>query len=549
MKFKSNKITCIIMSTIILFSNVISVQAENTSLKINKDETVYTTLNHDGSVQNINLVNRLFNIEDTTTIDFGTYLEVNPLRKAELLEISNNKIIWDTSDYISNDFYYEGIIEKELPIIVDINYFFNGDKVEASQLAGKTGEIKITFNVNQNPECDEAYKDIFMTQIQLMLDLDSTKILSSVNSVNTVTGKYSTLAYTVLPNEDKTFELVLDSKNFELQPINIALVSTEMNLESLDELIDGLDDMKDGMTELTDGTKKLQNGMVDLVSGVDDLNNGVEELSNGASDLSSGMGDYENGLLEFKTGIDSIASGVTDTTNGLNNINEQSSMLEDGYTKLYSGLEELVDGHAQLTLIANNLLNSDDPNLQALAEGIISENKALEELTIGFEMSNQGLNAYTTGLNNLTSGINSLNEGMSALPSGMEGLVTGYGKLYDGYKSINKGLFETKNGINEMYNKIDTLPSDVTKLVDGQEKIADGVGELNEKLSESLLDTDNKKVLSFADSNIAIHSLQFMMKTPDIKIENSLNDSSNDIREDDKPWYENIWNKLTALFH
>lgn len=548
MKFKYNKIVCFLLSMLIITSNGIMVQAENSSNTINKDETVYVMLNYDGSVQNIKIINRLYNIKDKTTIDFGNYLEINSLRRTTLPKINTNKIIWDTGDYIGKDFYYEGILDKELPLILNIDYLLDGTKVKPSQLAGKTGEIKITFNVKQNPDCEEVYKESYLTQIQLMVNLDHTTILNADNAVNTVVGKYSTLAYTILPNEDKNFELVLDSENFEIQPITISLVKYSMNLDAFDKLTDGLDDMEDGTNELAKGTKQLQNGMVDLVDGISELNNGIVDLSNGSNKLESGMTEYKNGLEEYKTGTSSVTNGLNDAVTVLNNINEQSSLITKGYDKIYSGLNELKTGHNQLTQIANSLLTNPDPNIQALAQGIIAENKALEKLDMGFSSSNEGLKAYTTGINNLSTGFNALNEGVKALPTGAKELITGYEQLYDGYVSINHGLTKTKNGITEMHDQVNSLPSDVNKLVDGQENLAKGIGEFNDKLSESLLDTDTKEAVSFADSNTEIHSLQFIMKTPDIEVPTAKDIYINVHNEEKEPWYKQIWSKFVALF-
>lgn len=549
MKFKYNKIACLFLSMLISSSSVSMVQAQENSKTINKDETVYTMLNHDGSVQNIEIINRLYDVKDTTTIDFGNYLEVSPLRNAPLPEINNNKVIWDTADYIGKDFYYEGTIDKDLPIVLDINYFLDGTEIEASQIAGKTGEIKIVFHVKQNPDCQESYKESYMTQIQLTLDLDNNIILSADNAINTVAGKYSTLAYTVMPNEDKTFELVLHAENFELQPINIALIKNSISLDSFDDLIDGLDDMEHGTNELAKGTKELQNGMVDLVNGLGDLNDGVGELSNGSAELKNGLAQYKDGLTEFKTGTESLANGMNDASLGLTKLNEQSSLMVEGYSKLYTGLNELKAGHNQLTQIANSLLANPDPSIQALAQGIIVENEALMELTTGFTASNEGLKSYTAGINELSTGFNLLNEGMAILPVSIEELVTGYEQLYGGYVGVYDGLNQTNNGINKMYKNVNSLPSDVNKLVNGQEELAAGVGEFNDKLSESLLDTNTEETVSFADSNTEIHSLQFIMKTPDIKVPDTDDISINDNVKEKESWYKEILNKFIALFN
>lgn len=547
MNYKFKKNTCLLLSMFIIYCSAPMVNAQDNLKSINKDETVYTLLNHDGSVQNIKIINRLYDVKDVTTIDFGSYLEVNPLRNAPLPEINNNKVIWDTGEYVGKDFYYEGTINKELPIVLDINYFLDGTKVEASELAGKSGEIKIAFDVKQNPDSQEAYKESFMTQIQLMLNLDNIVILSSHDGVNTVAGKYSTIAYTIMPGEDKAFELILQAEDFELQPINIALIKKSMSIDSIDKLIDGLDDMEHGTHELVNGTKELNNGMVDLVKGIGDFNSGVSELANGSVKLKGGLDQYKDGLVEFKTGTESASRGINDMNLGLTQLNGNSSLITDGYSKLYTGLNELKEGHNQLVLLANSLLENPDPSIKALAQGIIAENEALKELTTGLIVSNEGLNSYTAGINELSTGFNTLSESMAALSMGSAELVTGYEQLYDAYVGVDDGLNQTKKGVSKMHKQVSSLPSQVNKLINGQEELGYGVGELNDKLSE-LIETDTKETISFADSNTEINSLQFIMKTPDIKIKNVEDIDINDNNVEEELWYKEVWNKFIALF-
>lgn len=548
MKFK-RMTSLTLCSLIIIISTIgINVQAENITTKVNKDETVYAMLHHDGSVQNIKIINRLYNVEDTAVIDFGNYLAINPLRKAPIPEINNNKVIWDTTDYIGKDFYYEGTLTKELPLLFEIKYYLDDTLVEASKLAGKTGEIKIILNVKQNPDCEDAYKESYMAQIQLMLDLDHTTILSADDAVNTVAGKYSTIAYTVMPGEDKSLELVLDVEDFELKSIDIALIKNSLNIDAFDDVIKGLDEMEDGANELVSGTEDLRNGMVDLVDGLDELDNGVSNLSAGSTELEKGFSRYKDGLITYKTGIESIADGMNNSSVGLSKINDQSTLITNGYNDLYSGLNNLTTSHQQLSELANSLLTSSDPKVQALAQGILAENQALEELTTGLSASNEGLKIYTKGIKELSSGLNTLNEGIKQLPAGAEELLTGYDQVSMGYASVSDGLTQTKDGIHEMYTGVNTLPSDINKLIEGQVDLADGVKTFNDQLSESFLFADPKETVSFADSNTAIHSLQFIMKTPELKIENpeDITITDNDIVE--VPWYEKIWSKLTNLF-
>lgn len=75
-----------------------------------------------------------------------------------------------------------------------------------------------------------------------------------------------------------------------------------------------------------------------------------------------------------------------------------------------------------------------------------------------------------------------------------------------------------------------------------------GLSTFNNKINNSFLAAKPKKTVSFADNSVEIHSLQFIMKTPAIKIEEVILEATVTDSQDDSTWYEALWNKITALF-
>lgn len=121
---------------------------ELTDNAVSKEETVYINLAPDGSVQKVNVSDKLHTslpqvrVEDKSDLknisDVKTFIE--PVYK-------NDRMFWDMD---STDLYYSGISEKEPPLGIKISYELDGKEISYSSLAGKSGEVSINISVTNN---------------------------------------------------------------------------------------------------------------------------------------------------------------------------------------------------------------------------------------------------------------------------------------------------------------------------------------------------------------------------------------------------------------
>ena len=159
----SFKITAIILCAVLCLSSVVTVFAltndkteeqkkdavtatttANTNKDTTKDETVYVLAGSDGSVQKIIVSDWIKNALGASSITDSTGLSnIENIKGDESYTISGNAKVWDAQ---GNDIYYQGNIEKELPVGLTVSYKLNGNKVSADEIAGKTGKVSIRFD-------------------------------------------------------------------------------------------------------------------------------------------------------------------------------------------------------------------------------------------------------------------------------------------------------------------------------------------------------------------------------------------------------------------
>ncbi|WDV46377.1 hypothetical protein PV797_01460 [Clostridiaceae bacterium M8S5] len=548
MSCKKSILIALMLVLSLLVSNAYAF-SEGSGIKLNKDETIYTMLNYDGSVKEQKVINHFFEIKENTVTDYGSYLKVRPLKRTPQPKIEKNKTIWDTSDYIGKDFYYEGLINKELPFDFKIKYYLNNKLINADKLAGQEGIVKIVIDVTKNENCNEIFQSNYMAQITFKLDLDNIKIASQNGGINTVVGKYSTLTYAVMQSQSKTIELVLKAKKFSLEPINIAIIKSSLGNYGIGDMASGISDLREGSLTLVKGSKTLNDGIVDLSRGIEDLAVGVSDLSNGLNDLDEGLSKYKEGLVAYKNGVVATTKEVNNLGIQLDNINDQGNVIAKGYDEIYAGMKGIGDSQLELIKLANELIDSSDPRVQNLAKGVLANNAKIKQMTSVLKKSNEGLKAFTDGVDNITKGLTILNKGAGALPVKMNKLIDGYIPLYKGYTDVNKGLKGTKNGINKMSKEVRAIPTNISKLINGQEKIANGIVEFSDNLESTFVSNKKEEIVSFVESSLQVNTVSFVLKTPPIE---ETNDKSTNIYNNSKrkqSWYVKLWRRFLDLFN
>ena len=110
-----------------------------------KDETVYVLARADGSVEKIIVSDWVQNTRGGDTIHDVTQLtDIENVKGNETYTLGgDNTCVWDAR---GNDIYYQGSIDRELPVSVTVSYALDGAPITPEELAGKSGKVAIRFD-------------------------------------------------------------------------------------------------------------------------------------------------------------------------------------------------------------------------------------------------------------------------------------------------------------------------------------------------------------------------------------------------------------------
>ncbi|QUI25454.1 hypothetical protein HZI73_25545 [Vallitalea pronyensis] len=489
--------------------------------QVSKHESIYIKLNHDGTMDHTTVVNRLHGSTDEAVIvDYGSYKSVKSLMDDTVGLIEGNRITWP-ADVLTKDFYYEGELEDiQLPHGYHITYYLNDEPIQASQLAGKSGQFMLKISVDKNKGY-QADMD-FSTQIQVALDLDKFSDVR-MNSGNVVTvGKTLTVNYMLLP--DQTGEFILEAvvQNLELSPIIMTLVPFDMTVPGdIQEGIDGIGDMADGSNELVEKTTDLQEGIQSVTDAVYDLSKGAKGLMTGAEQVEEGLQEATEGITSFQDQSTQMVTSVHELVTGIGSAQASVEQLTGGYSSIKENMDNLLEGKEQTLALAQNMIASGVEDNINLGHQLIAQMEAYTQMAISMEQLNAGLHTYVAGINKVETGMKAYHQQVSQLPSQVGQLTTGLQHLHGGTHDLSKGIKALHKGASQLNQQTKELPSHMHQLQDGQKELHSGIATIHEKVNayESLTAREGTRS-SFVDLGNPIETnTQLIIQTPPIRLE------------------------------
>lgn len=378
-----------------------------------KSEVAYVDLSYDGAPEGAYVVNR-FDVEQGGTVeDHGGYTLVKNLTTTEEIVRDGDAATFDASE---GTFFYQGNLGKvELPWNIRLEYFLDGRKVDADELAGKDGHVEIVMSTSQNPGVDPAFFDSFMLQVSFTLDPAKCSNLVADGATVSDAGADQTVAFTVLPGKDGSFALSADVADFEMAGVQVVgmAYSSPVEVPDTSGVTDGMQQLADGVSEVASGSNSLAGGGSGLVVGAHRLSDGAAKAAEGAEGLQAGG----STVLE---GTKGIGDGISAQAQGMAKLEEIADMLPSGYAdELKKAIEEANGGMQQL----NSAYGQYAAGVEQYVDGVDGLASGLGELESGSSSLAAGIRRYVSGMEQLNGGIQSLDDETSKLPSVVQGEI------------------------------------------------------------------------------------------------------------------------------
>ena len=488
---------------------------------LEKEESIYSNLNADGTRFKTVVTNHLSSLEGTTIEDTTELKKILNINGKETFTLDNNKLTWTSR---GKDIFYQGEFEKELPIETNVKYYLDDKEVTNKELIGASGKVKIEVtlkNTDAHQIDGETLYTPFVVTLGAMLDKNSSNITISngkaINSGNkfilvgvATPGLYES---TNLDNfkEMNKITITFDTKKYK-QP-TIYTVATPKLIEKTDlEVFNKLDDvyskvglLKTNMDAIENGANELESGAQQLLSGTQEINENLNTVKNYMQDLTKGTYDLNGGVKQIIAAIDASSDSLSDSnmqasleklsilkeknTEAINKLTNTNSTLEETYTtyqlsektveeimalpldeatiKNWITLKNTYEGNNNLIYLLSMNNSAIDTTSKTLMETASTVKTQLSSLRAGLVELEDGSNTLYTSSSKITEGVNALYQGTNTLMNGTSSLVAGTTTLKSGISTYNKeGISTLVNYANNIQGKTNKLK----KLVDLSEQ-------------------------------------------------------------------------------
>ena len=369
-------------------------KAADLQQKISKDETVYVLAGADGSVQKIIVSDWLKNeLGSASLTDKSGLSNIENVKGDESYSINgDNMTVWDAQ---GNDIYYQGDIQKELPVGLTVRYTLNGKAVSPEQLKGQSGKVTIRFDyenhqyetVQINGQNQRIYVPFAMLT-GMILDNDTFRNVTVSNGKLVNDGDRTVVVGLAFPGLQENLnlsrdqlsipssvEITADVTDFSLG-MTVTLACNDLfsqlgdaDLGSLDAA-GSLNKLTDAMDQLLNGSSALYDGLTTLLDKSGELAAGVEELAQGAAAIKAGADSLDEGAAELK-------AGLADLSEGLNKLSAYSAALNGGAEQVFNSLLETATAQ-----IRAKGLTVPDLTIENYAEELNKLIKSLDETTV-----------------------------------------------------------------------------------------------------------------------------------------------------------------------
>lgn len=369
-------------------------QAAELQQKISKDETVYVLTGADGSVKKIIVSDWLKNeLGSASVADKSDLSDIENVKGDESYTINgDNMTVWDAQ---GNDIYYQGNIQKELPVGLSVRYYLDGKSVSPEELKGKSGKVTIRFDYEnrqyETVQINGVNQRIYVPFAMLtgmILDNDTFQNVQITNGKLVNDGDRTVVVGLAFPGLQENLNLsrddlsIPDSVEITADVTNFSLGMTvtlacndlfsqlgDVDLTSLDST-SALDQLTGAMDQLLSGSSSLYEGLSTLLDKSGELVSGVEELAQGAAAIKSGADSVDDGAAQLKAGLANLSSG-------LNTLSAKSEALNSGAKQVFNSLLETA-----ATQIRAKGLNVPDLTIENYAEELNTLIKSLDETTV-----------------------------------------------------------------------------------------------------------------------------------------------------------------------
>ena len=491
---------------------------------LTKNETVYTILNSDGSVNKTTVNESILNKKNVKEINDYTVLDdiINLSSGSEYSKNGKN-LTWSLND---SNVLYKGTTNKSLPISVKVTYKLNGEKKELKDILGKSGNVEIIIDYTNLDKHTVNVNGTKTTMYTPFVVVTGTYIDNKNNSdIKVTNGKtYETAGKTFVSmiSTPGLIESLGGSK--ELNEVKISYKTTKFELNSIysvvmPKIVDkSILSNFDKLDPIYSKFSELQTNMDLIVSSSKELKGGTSLLKN---TINNSIGNLTTENLLTKEKKDLISSSAVDGVNKtfteeyVNNLSESvwkevEASMANGDEALEAKVKNILVNYLTEVGLLRDYVNCETGKAVVSMGG---EMTSEQQRSCALVLADKALPYFETLTNEVSSYVaEKVSKSVSASVSKNVALETAKSISVEVSTSVtNQLLTETKKSLNELYLGITKIDDGMNALYNGLDKYnKEGINTLSNALNNAKTMEEKVKALvnlgseydSFAGSNM-----------------------------------------------
>lgn len=536
---------------------------------VTKEETVYVNAAADGSKTKVTVSDWLKNagVENVLS-DQSDLTGIVNVKGDETFEQTNGSVTWNTN---GKDIYYQGTSEKELPVEVKFTYYLDGKETTPSELAGKSGKLKIRIDYKNhakqttkiNGKKEDIYSPFVMVTGMILPEekfsnvvIDNGKVISDGDR-NIVLGvgmpgmkeslgldeeeASSAIEDIRLP---ESLEITADVTDFSMDPTFTVALSDlleDLNLndtDNLDDVMSSLNELEDAALKLVDGSAELSNGVDKLGSSYTEFDEGIGTLKEGIDALNLGASDLTKGIQQYTKGADTLNAGIQKYMGKDGALNVQVSEYVNGVNKVVKGVEDYTAGTVSLVDGVTNYVAGEEQiangakQLSELKTGLMEIKQAITTLNGAVDGKGNASEDIYTASQTLAEGTKKLNASLQAMDSLMKQVdnMTAAGKELTAQAGTMSQTVKTQilaptekmlQAGNEMIGKLQTVSAQLANLKKGCQEI----------VNQATVQVEEKANAQIAAKNQQLEAAKKSVEASNAKIDSAISELNVQIKK------------------
>ena len=485
-----------------------------------KDETVYTNAKSNGEQYQTIVTDHLINEEDEKLLkDMTNLLNIENTSGDEKFTQDGESLVWEAD---SNDIYYKGETDQELPVKLNIKYELDGKEISSDEIAGKSGKVKITISfenkeeheVQINGKTEKMYTP-FVVATGTYINNDNNKNIEVTNGKAIDDGSKTMVVGLTFPgmqeslNIDKntleiptSIEITMETTNFEMN--NIINYTTPKLIEDseldifskLDDIYSKVETLQSASKQIENGAKTLSDGTTTYVEKSEEFNQALNKFSNGVSSANTSYSSIDTGIKNLNAQVPDLTSGTKSLSDNLgavnNGVKTMSDMLDgsqESMNNLKNGAQNISGGLTQLSAAMKTTDYTEQINkiksqigtntkmITTLTTTTEQLSKVLEDTTLS-EATAQAIKAQITANQSTIATLTADNAYLNNMITSLNASNTQIGKLKQQVDTLAQGAKDVSDGVNGLLDQVGELNTKIKVLNTNTGKMAVGANKL-----------------------------------------------------------------------